>query len=222
MTCSMYVRRRVFELLGLGWLPREVAVELGVSGATVRQWRAETGGVIRQPAADSGRYLDRWERYEIARLAGAGWSVRAIARKLDRAGSTVPRELRRNDRSRYPGRRIPGGGYQPERAHHMALTRRARLKVRKLARCPVLKQWVQQRLDEKYSPEQISGRLKLDFADDGDMQISHESIYQAIHVHPRGELKRQLRAHLRTSRTRSTAPLHPSTSWGDPRSGVDP
>ena len=91
-------------------------------------------------------------------------------------------------------------GYQPELAHQLMLARRPRPKRSKLARCPALRVWVQGRLDEHDSPEQVAGRLRLEFGDDESMQISHETIYRAIYLRPRGELTRQLRAHLRTGR----------------------
>src|SRR5688500_6229091 len=51
-----------------------------------------------------------------------------------------------------------------------------------------------------WSPEQISGRLKIDFPDDESMRISHEAIYQALFIQGRGALKRELVACLRTGR----------------------
>lgn len=66
---------------------------------------------------------------------------------------------------------------------------------------PALHEWVQTRLDERYSPEQITGRLVVSFPDDEQMRISHETIYRSIYVQPRAELRRALRAHLRTGRT---------------------
>ena len=56
-------------------------------------------------------------------------------------------------------------------------------------------------LDKRLSPDQIAGRLQALFPDDGDMQVSHESIYQSLFVYPRGELTRELKAHLRSKRT---------------------
>jgi transposase, IS30 family len=188
----MMVRRDAFALLARGATCAEAAMAVGVSRATVGLWRAEIGGVIRQATADSGRYLSREERYEVARLNEAGCSIRAIAAQLGRRPSTVSRELRRNRGGR--------GGYQPERAHQMALRRRRRPKLRLLQRHPRLRAWVQDKLDEHYSPEQIAGRLRIEFGHDESMRISHETIYQALYVYPRGELKRQLRAHLRTGR----------------------
>ena len=51
-----------------------------------------------------------------------------------------------------------------------------------------------------WSPEQISNRLRVDFANDESMRISHEAIYQALYVQGRGALKRELVACLRTGR----------------------
>ena len=177
-----------------------VAAAVGVSPQVIKNWRAQAGGVIRIDAAGSGRYLGRDERYELARLADQELGVRAIAKRLGRSPSTVSRELRRNDagQDRRPG--THGVGYQPERAHQMALTRRPRPRPSKLTRNPALRAWVQDRLDEHDSPEQIAGRLRREFGDDESMQISHEAIYRGVYVHPRGELKRQLRAHLRSGR----------------------
>lgn len=56
-------------------------------------------------------------------------------------------------------------------------------------------------LKKRLSPEQVTGRLKVRFPDDESMRISHETIYQSLHVYPRGELTRELKAHLRSGRT---------------------
>jgi IS30 family transposase len=188
----MAVRCEALELVARGCPVTAAAAAVGVSGAVVRLWRAQSVSVICESTADSGRYLSREERCEIARLAEAEWSLRDIAKQLGRSPSTISRELDRNLGER--------GAYQPERAHQLALRRRRRPKLTLLQRHPRLKAWVQERLDEHFSPEQVAGRLRVEFGDDETMRISHETIYQAIYVHPRGELKRQLRAHLRTGR----------------------
>jgi IS30 family transposase len=203
MTFSMEVRRQAFVLLGQGLSPGRVGQELGVSRMTISVWRAQVGGVIRELQAESGRYLSRAERYEIARLRDGGVKVREIGRRIGRPGSTISRELRRGDRAPgIPGRpRTRTRGYQPEANHQAAVQARSRPRDSKLAQHPPLLDWVQDRLDEKFSPEQITGRLRVEFPDDEQMRISHETIYQAIYIQPRGELRRQLRAHLRTGRT---------------------
>src|SRR5699024_10658411 len=61
-------------------------------------------------------------------------------------------------------------------------------------------QEVQARLEDKYSPEQIAGRLPVDFPNDASMRVSHETIYQSLYVQSRGALNRELTRHLRTGR----------------------
>ena len=205
MTYSVVVRRRVFEMLGQGCSSEEVARSVGVSASTVRGWRAEIGGVICEPTLESGRYLSRDERYEIARLHDAEVGVREIARALGRSPATISRELSRPNRPPgTPGRpagRAAGRAYQPEACHQAAMRARARPRPSKLAEDPRLRRWVQDRLDRHDSPEQIAGRLPMEFPDDEEMRISHETIYRAIYVRPRGQLRRELRAQLRTGRT---------------------
>jgi IS30 family transposase len=65
---------------------------------------------------------------------------------------------------------------------------------------PALRSVVQVMLDGGCSPEQVSGRLELDFPDDLEMRMSHEAIYRSIYVQGRGELRRELTACLRTGR----------------------
>ena len=152
-----------------------------------------------QPA----RYLSRDERYEIARLHDAKVGVREIARRTGRSASTISRELRRPQRAPSAAGRPAGRrpGYQPEACHQAALRARTRPRASLLAQNPRLRAWVQEQLDDQFSPEQIAGRLRVVFADDEQMRVSHETIYRAIYVQPRGELRRELRAHLRTGRS---------------------
>ena len=91
------VERRVVDLLATGIGPMEVSRRTGVSKSKVYVMHHRLGGVYR--AADAtycDRYLDRDERYEIARLREAGNAIREIARMLGRSPATVSRELRRN------------------------------------------------------------------------------------------------------------------------------
>ena len=202
-------RRRVFELVRAGVPVRAAAVVAGVSCSAAWLWCAEVGGVMPRPAVDQGRFLSREERYEIARLRDAGAGVRRIARAVGRDPGTISRELARNGHART-------GRYEPERAHTLAHQRQRRPKVRKLARNNRLRQWVQERLDVQDSPEQITGRLPVQFPHDPGMRISPEAIYQAIYVRPVGQLRRQMRSHLRTGRTarRSRASRTPREGRG--------
>jgi IS30 family transposase len=188
--------RAVWDGLSQGLGPMEVSRLTGVSKSVIYRWHHKVGGVYRPPAAPcySPRYLDREERYEIARLDGQGLGVRAIARAMSRSPSTVSRELSRNRDPR-------SGRYQPERACRLAWERQRRPKPTRLSASPALRAAVQAGLDRRLSPDQIAGRLPVDYPDDDSMRISPETIYQAIYVHPRGGLKKELTAHLRTRRT---------------------
>lgn len=142
----------------------------------------------------SGRYLSMCEREEIAVLR-ATLGVREIARRLGRSPSTISRELARNSTG--------AGRYRASVAQAEADRRARRPKASKLVTCQRLHAYVQDKLggDEHWSPEQISGRLVLDFPDDEQMRISHETIYRALYVQGRGALRRELAACLRTGRT---------------------
>ena len=186
--------REVLDCLAGGMGVAEVARVAGVSETYVYNLHRKMGGVYRPRGTDySERYLGREERYEIARLHDAGWSQRAIAARLGRSPSTVNRELKRNKDPRT-------GQYLPERAHRLAWERQRRPKPSKLSRQPALRAKVQQLLDRRYSPEQVSGRLEVEHPDDPAMRVSHETIYQGIYVYPRGELRRELTASLRSGR----------------------
>jgi transposase, IS30 family len=187
------VKREVFRRLRAGESPGQAAAAVGVSDKLVRKWRARVGGVIPEPVRDNPRYLGRDERYEIARLREVGASVREIARQVERAPSTVSRELRRHGTA--------AGRDQPERAHSRAVAARRRPQPTKLQRHPRLAEQVQSMLDDRLSPQEVAGRLPLLFADDESMRISHEAIYQAIYIRGRGELRRVLKADLRSRRT---------------------
>jgi IS30 family transposase len=203
VTYSVQVRERVFGLLAQGCAPWQAGQRVGVSVRAVRRWRSQVGGVLRERAVEGERYLSRAERYELARLHEAGLGVREIGRRMARSPSTISRELRRGERpGGAPGRqRGPGRGYQPEASDQGAIAARVRPRPSKLSANPRLRRWVQDRLDQHDSPQQIAGRLLVQFPDDQEMRISHETIYRAIYVLPRGELRRELRAHLRTGRS---------------------
>jgi transposase, IS30 family len=185
--------RVLLDLLAAGRNPNQAHSLAGVSRGFAYSLHHTMGGVYRPADATyCERYLSREERYELARLREAGLSVRAVAAAMGRSPSTICRELARNA--------APRGGYQPERAHRMAWERQRRPKPSRLSRYPELRRRVQQMLDRRYSPEQISGRLKALCPGEEAMQVSHETIYQSIYVYPRGELRAELRACLRSGR----------------------
>lgn len=90
--------------------------------------------------------------------------------------------------------------YRASWAQSRAEARARRPKRAKLAANAALRLRVQTRLDAKDSPEQIANRLKLDFVNDPEMWVSHETIYQSLYVQGRGALRRELTTCLRTGR----------------------
>jgi IS30 family transposase len=174
--------------------PGEAAGFAGVSVSTAYRATRKGGGVNQTPGVPSSdRCLSREERYEIARLRDAGLGVRQVAVRTGRSPSTVCRELARNAAPRT-------GGYQPELAHRMARERQRRPKPSRLSRDPVLRAAVQGMLERRYSPGQASGRLKAEFPGDPEMHVSHETTCQPVYIYPRGELRKELKASLRSGR----------------------
>jgi IS30 family transposase len=170
---------------------RPAAKLAGCCVGTLRNAIADHGvGVLRErtPRADALRIDDREDIY-----AGIteGLSDQAIADRLGRHRSTVWREIKR------------GGGreaYRPHRAHQGAYGRAGRERKAWTETRPGLWQVVTDLLDETWSPEQIAHWLRLEHPDEPQWWVSHESIYQAIFVQTKGELRRELAQCLRTGR----------------------
>jgi transposase, IS30 family len=110
----------------------------------------------------------------------------------ERDRSTIGREVQRG---------ATGGGYRARVGQDVAEANAKRPKSRKLETNPALLGEVVQRLKKRHRPEQIAGRLREDFPDQPEMWVSHETIYQAMYVQPRGELARLVKTALRTGRT---------------------
>jgi transposase-like protein len=125
--------RALLGLLAAGVSPNQAGPAAGVSKSSAYRLHHKMGGVYRPPGVTySDRYLDREERYEMARLRECGLSMREVGRRMGRAASTVSRELARNAGPRT-------SQYQPERAHRLAWERQRRPKPSKLAQNPVLR-----------------------------------------------------------------------------------
>ena len=194
----MAVQREFWSSVRAGMVVAEAAAAVGVSITVAWRWFRHVGGVMPEPfAADKSvigaRRLSFHEREEISCRRAAGEGVRAIARDLGRSPSTVGRELRRGTVRRK-------SGYRASVAQALADQRARRPKERILALDDRLRQHVQNRLDAKDSPEQISRRLLLLFPDDQRMRVSHETIYRSLYVQGRGGLRRELVKCLRTGR----------------------
>jgi transposase, IS30 family len=171
----------------------DAAAEAGTYRKKGTSWVAAAGGVRPRRGRDlQGRYLSFGEREEIALARARGESMRCIARRLGRSPATVSRELRRN--------RDRDGGYRATTAHALAWERAGRPKPAKLRTNLALRAKVEQYLGKRYSPEQVAGRLRLEFPDDPGMRVSPETIYQSLYVQSRGALRRDLAKCLRTGR----------------------
>jgi len=171
----------------------DAAAEVGTYRQKGRRWLRESGGVRpRRGRGLLGRCLTFAEREEIAIAHARGQGVRQIAHSLGRSPSTISRELARN---------VQGTkGYRATTAHALAYERASRPKAAKLVTNLVLRAKVEKDLEKKYSPEQITGRLRVEFPDDLEMQVSPETIYQSLYVQSRGALRRDLARCLRTGR----------------------
>lgn len=150
------------------------------------------GGIYRPEPKRAASALTTQEREQISRGLAAGHSCRRIAAELDRAPSTVSREVRRN------------GGARRYRA--LTAEERAREQARRPQRCalsrsPELAQLVSEKLALEWSPQQISEWLRREHPDTACMQVSHETIYRSLFIQARGVLKKELMGHLRTRRS---------------------
>ncbi|MFE7358380.1 IS30 family transposase [Streptomyces sp. NPDC057543] len=147
----------------------------------------------------SDRYLSEEERIRIADLRREKRSVRSIAAELGRSPSTISREIRRNCNPNL--RPSHTSYYRPFAAQKRAEKRRARPKSRRIDQLPELRDFVQSRLDERWSPEQITEILRRDFPGDPQMHVTHETIYRALYAQADNSLRRELTRRLRTGRS---------------------
>jgi IS30 family transposase len=158
----------------------------------VRSFLAQTGGIRRPAPKRAAGHLTAVEREEISRGIAAGESARRLARRLGRAPSTISREIARNG-----GRQA----YRATAADLAAYQRAARPKSTKLAQRPLLRTMVEEKLSQRWSPEQIAGWLKRVFPSDASMHISHEAIYLSLFDPCRRKaIDRSLTQRLRTAR----------------------
>lgn len=131
------------------------------------------------------------EREEISRQIAIGSSIRQIAKHINRAPSTISREIKRSEVVKLIYYRAIYGQQRYRRVlcqiHHS----------RKLDKNHMLRQTIFYYLSKKWSPEQIAKRLKILYPDDMIMQVSHETIYSYLYVLPRGALKKEILSCLR-------------------------
>jgi IS30 family transposase len=188
-----------FALVDAGVGFRDAARRVGVDYRLTKRWRAArlpvvpVVSVVSVGREISSRFLSEDERILIAdRLRDPTISLRSIAREVGRAASTISREKRRNQ--------LPDGEYRPHAAHRCAAARRARPKIGKIAADPALRALVQDGLDQRWSPQQITRRLRREHPERPEWHMTHETIYQALYVQARGGLRREVASWLRTGR----------------------
>ncbi|HYZ42545.1 MAG TPA: IS30 family transposase, partial [Stellaceae bacterium] len=150
-----------------------------------------SGGIMPPARRRSRLALTMAEREEISRGIVEGQSVRAIARMLARAASTVSREISRNGGM---------GRYRAAAADKLAWKQALRPTPCKLAMHGPLRQAVVRKLAFNWSPEQIAGWLKRAYPETEAWRVSHETIYRSLYVQARGVLKKELMEHLRSRR----------------------
>jgi IS30 family transposase len=193
-------------LMRQGYSNTQACRIVGVDRRTGQKWRngrkptgtqrtaMEPQPTLPEPCAE-GRYLCEDERIHIADRLREKATIRAIAAELDRSPSTISREISRN---RHPAT----GRYRPHAAQARADARRPRPKPRKISQNHELRHEIQEMLDEKWSPQQICQALRAKFPDRPEMRVVHETLYQALYVQGRGQLRRELAGALRSGRAR--------------------
>ena len=181
--------------LGTRWKQGErlsdIATALARSPGAIYSRIRHAGGIPERPRQRAARTLSAAERGQISRGLAEQLGVRAIARQLGRAASTVSREIMRN-----------GGAaaYRAVQADQAAWRRAARPKPCKLTRQPRLCRLVAGKREARWSPQQLAGWLQRTFPSEPALQVSHETIYRTLFLQARGAPKRELTAHLRTGR----------------------
>jgi len=158
---------------------------------TIHQFLLPSGGIRPAARRRSRLALTLAEREDISRGIASGSSIREIARRMERAASTVSRAVRHH------------GGRPAYRAHDadcQAWVSALRPKRCLLAINRKLRDTVASKLILEWSPEQISGWLKTEYPKDERMRVSHETIYRSLFIQARGVLKKELLGHLRSKR----------------------
>jgi len=169
----------------------EIGRAFGKSHSSIRCVVSLQGGFVPAVRRRSLRVLTLPEREDISRGIACGSSIRKIAQHLDRAASTVSREV-----GRHGGR----SEYRANEADDQAWKSALRPKPCRLALHEQLQEIVASKLLLDWSPEQVSGWLKTQYPNDESLRVSHETIYRSLFIQARGVLKKELLGHLRSKR----------------------
>ncbi|MFD6357801.1 IS30 family transposase [Nocardia tengchongensis] len=174
-----------------GQAVKVLAREMRRNPSTVRDLLKRCGGVRPAPRRRAELRLSPAEREQISRGLAAGESLRGIARSLGRAPSTISREVAGN------GGRFD---YRAVTADQAAWARAVRPKPTKLSQNPRLAAIVAERLVQRWSPQQIAGWLRRN-PERSIGYVSHETIYRALFIQTRGDLRHELTHYLRKPRS---------------------
>src|SRR5271157_1982168 len=137
------------------------------------------------------------ERVKIESYLRIGKSQIEISQLIDRPECTISREIKRN----------AGSVYKAEIADFMYKIRsKDKHKGNKIIDNPQLEYYVQLRLKQRWSPEQIAHRLQKVKSNNKRMQVSHESIYTYIYLKAKGELRKELISYLRQEKKERKRP----------------
>ena len=188
---SLTQRREIWSRWKAGQSLHEIGRAYGKPHSCIRCLLLPRGGIPPATRRRSRLALTLAEREDISRGIASGSSIREIARHLNRAASTVSRELARH------GSRP---AYRAHAADEQAWESALRPKRCLLAVKRKLRNIVASKLILDWSPEQISGWLKTQYPDDESMRVSHETIYRSLFIQARGVLKKELMDHLRSKR----------------------
>lgn len=188
---SLAQKSEVWNRWKAGQTLHEIGRVLGKWHNSIRAVLLSRGGIPPAARRRSRLALTLTEREDISRGIASGSSIREIARRLDRAASTVSREV-----ARHGGRPAYRAYEADQRAWNAALRpKRCLLAVNRK-----LRDIVASKLILDWSPEQISGWLKTHYPNNESMRVSHETIYRSLFIQARGVLKKELLNHLRSKR----------------------
>ncbi len=187
---SAPTRNRYFELIRQGCSGAAASRQVGVSLSCGSLWFIDAGSVTFIDKPISSRYLAQDDRIEIADGLAAGEPVKSIAARIGRSYQTVYREITRN--------RKPDGRYQPWYAHGQAHQRRRRIRPRRVETDDRLRAAIAGKLDQHWSPAQISRWLRRRWPKRAGWHLCHETIYESIY---RGLIVAPAVQTLRTGRT---------------------
>jgi IS30 family transposase len=206
---SSQQKEELWERWKAGQSLSDIGRALGKHAASVFGVLLSKGGIAPTARTRSRLSLSLQDREEISRGLVSGLSMRKIAERLGRSPSTISREIGRNH------------GWQKYRAtdaDERAWQQALRPKPCLLAANKSLRIVVAKKLADHWSPQQVSGWLKVEYLDDRAMRVSHETIYKSLFIQARGVLKKELISHLRSRRIMRRGKT--STTQGQPRGQI--